>query len=53
MTGLTLYLLLGAAFMGAAGWMVYVLALRCGQLDDAEDVKYSLFDCEEEAEERT
>jgi cbb3-type cytochrome oxidase maturation protein len=42
MTILTLCLLLGGLFMGLAGGLAYVLAVRTGQLDDPEEAKYQM-----------
>ena len=51
MTALTIWLLLGAICMGLGGWLVFLLAVRSGQWKDMEDVKYQLFDEQEETHE--
>ncbi len=42
MTTLTFCLLVGGLCMGLAGGLAYVLAVRTGQLDDVEDIKYQM-----------
>ncbi len=42
MTTLTICLLVGAIFMGLAGGLAYLLAVRTGQLDDVEEAKYQM-----------
>ena len=47
MTSLTAYLLAGTLCLALGGWLVFLLAMRTGQWDDTEDIKYQLFDNEE------
>jgi len=42
MGAMTVLLLLGALFMGLAGGLVFMVALKSGQFED-EDVKYQMF----------
>ncbi|PIP01764.1 MAG: cbb3-type cytochrome oxidase assembly protein CcoS [Zetaproteobacteria bacterium CG23_combo_of_CG06-09_8_20_14_all_54_7] len=42
MSAMTVLLLLGALFMGLAGGLVFMVALKSGQFED-EDVKYQMF----------
>ncbi len=48
MTGMTLLLLLGAMCFGIAAWFIFLYAMRSGQWKDIEQIKYQLFEDQEE-----
>ena len=51
MTEMTIFLLVGALCMGVAGWLIFLAAMRTGQWDAMEDVKFQLFDDSEDEHE--
>jgi cbb3-type cytochrome oxidase maturation protein len=48
MTIMTLSLIIGALLLACAGGVVFLMATRSGHFDDLEDVKYQMFQREDD-----